>query len=309
MTTSSIAEHFIVYHPANPVIQRARDPSFTQYKDYATSPNGSFFAILAKNSVNKFTLSVFGSSTILRADSVIKVNDLYPDVTPRPLLFTDQADVKWSPDSKHVAIGFSKGQLIVVDWRNSQGICNVFEDIIPDCHLHGPSGFDFDPRSKHCVMTVAASDMALYRVNTEDKKILACCNDLGSFVDCFKYSYDSNYIVAALFSRKIKVLDTEDLSPLFEIDLTVLCPDFEDISQKLGSVAPNMTCLSLTSTGEQAAIACWDRKIRVVQLLKVLDLQCLCKFAILSVVTPSNVNKLPIPHLIKDYLYSFPYNP
>lgn len=298
-----------MYHPANPVIQRARDPSFTQYKDYATSPNGSFFAILAKNSVNTFTLSVFGSSTILRADSVIKVNDLYPDVTPRPLLFTDQADVKWSPDSKHVAIGFSKGQLIVVDWRNSQGICNVFEDIIPDCHLHGPSGFDFDPRSKHCVMTVAASDMALYRVNTEDKKILACCNDLGSFVDCFKYSYDSNYIVAALFSRKIKILDTEDLSALFEIDLTVLCPDFEDISQKLGSVAPNMTCLSLTSTGEQAAIACWDRKIRVVQLLKVLDLQCLCKFAILSVVTPSNVNKLPIPHLIKDYLYSFPYNP
>lgn len=129
------------------------------------------------------------------------------------------------------------------------------------------------------------------------------------WINCLKYSYDSNCIVSALFNLKIKVLDADDLNLLLEIDLTVVCPDFEDISLKLGSIAPNTTCLSLTSTGEQAAIACWDRKIRVLQLLNVLNLQSLCKFAIQHFVHPSNIEKLCLPHLLKDYLYSFPFNP
>lgn len=309
LDTSSIHEHLVVYNPGHPIIHRARDSHFTQYRDYATSANGRYHAVVAKATSNVYTLSVYGSETVLVPDAVMKIPDLYPDIKPPPLPFTDRADVKWSPDSRLVAVGFSKGELIVVDWKKGQGVCSVFEEILSDCDLQSPSTYDFDPRSQHCVMAVAANDTVLYIINTEKKKMLCSSSDLGSCVDCLKYSYDSNCIVSALFNLKIKVLDADDLNLQLEIDLTVVCPDFEDILLKLGSIAPNTTCLSLSSTGEQAAIACWDRKIRVMQLLNVLNLQSLCKFAIQRFVHPSDIEKLPLPHLLKDYLYSFPFNP
>lgn len=309
LDTSSIHEHLVVYNPGHPIIHRARDSHFTQYRDYATSANGRYHAVVAKASSNVYTLSVYGSETVLVPDAVMKIPDLYPDIKPPPLPFTDRADIKWSPDSRLVAVGFSKGELIVVDWKKGQGVCSVFEEILSDCDLQSPSTYDFDPRSQHCVMAVAANDTVVYIINTEKKKMLCSSSDLGSCVDCLKYSYDSNCIVSALFNLKIKVLDADDLNLQLEIDLTVVCPDFEDILLKLGSIAPNTTCLSLSSTGEQAAIACWDRKIRVMQLLNVLNLQSLCKFAIQRFVHPSDIEKLPLPHLLKDYLYSFPFNP
>ncbi|XP_061197916.1 uncharacterized protein LOC133206024 [Saccostrea echinata] len=309
LSTSSISEHFVLYKTMNPIIKRAHDPSLTQYKDYATSPNGSFYAILAKTSSSCYTFFVFGSCSLLHAEAVIKVDDLYPTIKPPPLSLTERTDIKWSPDSRQVAVGLSRGQLIVIDWRKLQGVCSVFEDVISDYELCGPSTFDFDPRSQHCVMAVAANDMILYRINTDEKKRLGSSDNLGSFVDCLKYSYDANCIVTSLFNLRIKVLDADELCVLFEINLTVSCPDFMDVSANLGSIVPNVTCLAITATGEQVAIACWDRKIRILQLPKVLNLQCMCKYTILSVVNPSNIMKLPLPHLLKDYLYSLPFNP
>ncbi|XP_062592275.1 uncharacterized protein LOC134253714, partial [Saccostrea cucullata] len=309
LSSSSISEHFVIYKTMNPIITRAHDPSLTQYKDYATSPNGSFHAILAKTSASCYTFFVFGSCSYLHTEAVIKIDDLYPTIKPPSLSVTERIDIKWSPDSRHVAVGFSRGQLTVIDWRKLQGVCSVFEDVISDLELCGPSTFDFDPRSQHCVMAVAANDMILYRINTHEKKKLGCSDDLGSFVDCLKYSYDANCIVTSLFNLRIKVLDADELCSLFEINLSVTCPDFMDVSANLGSIVPNVTCLSITATGEQVAIACWDRKIRILQLPKVLNLQCMCKYTILSVVDPSKIMKLPLPHLLKDYLFSLPFNP
>lgn len=292
-----------------PTVQRAHDPTFTHYRDYSTSSDGNYHAILAKTAASVYALYIFGSSSVLHADAVIKIRDLYPNISPLSAPHTEIENVKWSPDNRHIAVGFSKGHLIVIDWRRNQRVCDVFQDIILECELCGPGSFDFDARSQHCIMFVAANDMILYRINTDEKRMLCHSDDLGSFVDCLRYSYDSHCIVAALFNLKIKVLDADELCPLFEIDLTVTCSDFEDISVKLGSAAPNVTCLSLTTTGEQVAIACWDRKIRILQLPKVFNLQCLCKFVILSLVQPSKIGRLPLPHLLKDYLYSLPFNP
>jgi WD40 repeat protein len=309
LSTTSIVEQPVSYKPMNSSIQRSHDPSFVQYKDYATSSNGSYHAILARTAASDFALYVFGTANVLQADAVIKIKDLYPNISPLCNHLTEIENVKWSPDTKYVAVGFSRGDLIVIDWRKHQSVCDVFQDVVVDSKLSRPGAYDFDSRSQHCSMFVAANDMIVYRINADDKKILCCSDDLGSFVDCLTYSYDQHCVVVSLFNLKLKILDGDELCSLFEIDLAVTCPHFEDISVKLGSAAPNVTCLSLTATGEQVAIACWDKTIRILQLPKVFNLQYLCKVAILSTVQPSEMKKLPLPHLLKDYLYSLPYNP
>lgn len=112
-------------------------------------------------------------------------------------------------------------------------------------------------------MVVVVNDIVLYIINIEKKKMFCSLSDFGSCVDCFKYLYDFNCIVLVFFNLKIKVLDVDDLNFQFEIDLIVVCLDFEDILFKLGFIVFNIICFFLFFIGEQVVIVCWDRKIRV----------------------------------------------
>lgn len=60
---------------------------------------------------------MYGLETVLVFDVVMKIFDLYSDIKLLFLFFIDRVDVKWFSDSRFVVVGFSKGELIVVDWK------------------------------------------------------------------------------------------------------------------------------------------------------------------------------------------------
>lgn len=51
LDTSSIHEHLVVYNPGHPIIHRARDSHFTQYRDYATLQMADIMQSLLKPQV------------------------------------------------------------------------------------------------------------------------------------------------------------------------------------------------------------------------------------------------------------------
>lgn len=112
-----IYEYLVVYNLGYFIIYRVRDSYFIQYRDYVIFVNGRYYVVVVKVLSNVYTLFVYGLETVLVFDVVMKIFDLYFDIKLLFLFFIDRVDVKWFSDSRFVVVGFSKGELIVVDWK------------------------------------------------------------------------------------------------------------------------------------------------------------------------------------------------
>ncbi|KAK3094175.1 hypothetical protein FSP39_025028 [Pinctada imbricata] len=287
-------------------LQRAQSINFGRYRNFAVSYNGDFFAILGRSTNRQYILYIYSSSVFTRPLSTTNVTKLYKGCNVPNGHQHDFTCLRWSTDTAYVGVGFGCGHLVVFDWRRETGVCSVFEDILPDCALSSVKAYDFDRTSFKRVLSAGTSDGRIYKVDCEDYKVIGKI-ELGgeATVDILAYRYDDCRLIVALSNFVIQVYDGESLSLLCDIRMKESMDNLN--KPPLSPYCPSIVTMDVSMDGQVAVVGTWTGVMSVWQLPKILNLKYLCKYKILCETKQGDVQKLPLPNLMKDYLLSFPY--
>ncbi|XP_060085691.1 uncharacterized protein LOC132565100 [Ylistrum balloti] len=285
-------------------LSRAHDIYFRAYKYVAVSPNGRYFAIMARTSRQfQYDLLIYDSNLITRADSIINCYKINQDFQGSRLNL-EHTVCKWSPDSLYVAAGISHGQLIIVSRKSQNCVCDVFSDVIPSTELSREKTFDFNPMSNHRMVAIGTKNRLLYIIDVQEGIVLCRTEDVCGehSIDVVRFSCDGQFVGVALHNYMIQLFSPDTCCLLYRFSMKDSLPSLHT------SFGPHASILNITftSTGEQAVLSTADGYISFWQLPRKLNLQFICKSKILSNVSLDKVSRLTLPSRLKDYLLSLP---
>lgn len=280
---------------------KAYEAGFRRYRSFAISPDGKRSCILAREGRTVYELLIYGVNVNMYCDAKIPCTKLDKDFVGTG---QELVDCKWSPNSRYVAITMSTGCLLCVYVKGQNILCNVFEDILSESYLSHVLAYDFDPSSGYQIMAVGDSQGYLCIINVEDKKVIAKSEKFeNSQIDCLVYTAEADFVGIAMHDFKIHLCEPISCNIVMTIDMLEDCPYLHN---SLNLPYPMVTSMSFSRSGEQLAVCCYDQFIRVYQMPVNINLKMMCKFKVLSLVEQGNIQHLPLPSALKNFLLPLP---
>jgi WD40 repeat protein len=126
--------------------------------------------------------------------------------------------------------------------------------------------------------------------------------DTGETIDCVQYSQDGTLLAVSFRNFTVKIYNTDDLSPMRDFDLTLLCGSRVEQFQNVS--LPTLHRLSFSYDGRYLATSACDGYVRIWTVPKMLSLQEWCRKGILQYVPLSKVTSCNFPQKIKSFLLS-----
>lgn len=279
----------------------------SQFKHLAVSPNGMYFAAVAKCSIHVELSTYIRDGPFLVNYCKIQCQKICPSFMATRT-YTDFIECKFSPDSSLIAVGSSIGLLMVVRRADMGHFCNVIPDVYDssEIQLSNERCFDFDPRYRHKYLAFATAqrDLIICDLYTNTTALLVSIS-ASCEVDCLKYSSNGQVIAVSTSDARIRMFSPSDGSLCYVLDGTSIRP--EDSMQLLSNGRyPKVIHMSFSTVGEHVAVSSTDGCIRVWQLPPELGLQQMCRHAVLRYVRARDIPKLPLPRRLILFILSWP---
>lgn len=206
----------------------------------------------------------------------------------------------FSPDGSLLALSTSVGQLYVLQTQTME----LFAVIKTEIAIDNKCTCSFSPcyandKLAACLqdghfqvwkLTAGRATCVIESVITRDPVKLTT----------FSYSFDGCILAFGTSTGKVFVYESEFLQVLFELDPFQLpLTDSNIVSMSVHSVAFAKSC-------QELAVGYGDSCARIWQLPIKMDLQHMCRLAIIRIVPPCELHRLPLPKSVKAYLlYSY----
>ena len=286
-------------------IYKEKDIRNNNYRYCTVAPNGVFVATLARLG-STFELTVLKRDVALMKVDAAECHQICPGFKGTRQ-YTEQVECKFSPDSAYIAVSCSLGFLFVVKRKLLQEHCLVIPGIIDldESRLSNARCFDFDPRYFHKLLCFCTVDNFVYVCNIDTQEIFMTIGvETEGGIDCIGYNHYGTLLAVATSEAMINMYcpDTGDL--LYSLDGA---HQGDEVSMKLkNGVYPTVCRMSFSQSGQQLAVSATDGLIRVWQLRPQMDLQHMCRLAVLKVVPANRVEELPLPTKLIAYLLNWP---
>ncbi|KAL3869887.1 hypothetical protein ACJMK2_042514 [Sinanodonta woodiana] len=284
------------------VYKRAKDLNNANFRFCAFSPDGRYMAVVCRSSMS-FELHI--SNTQLGFNSlehVVSLRKMCKDFKGT-VAYNEMVECKWTTDSKYILVSSSMGHILVISCPELELVCSVFDDIIPGNALSQVGAFDCNPRSCHEVLAFGSDDYKVFLVNITSKKVLYESRSFGvDPIDCVQFTPLGHSVAIALRSYKILLFDAHEGNTLFQIEMKDICSSIKTPPPGY----PGVLRLSFSSTGQEMAVSTCDGVVRIWQLPMEINLQNLCKLALLSLVPAIKLQALPLPQRLISQLLSIP---
>ena len=210
-----------------------------------------------------------------------------------PQLTGSISSCRFSSDSEIIGLASNHGFCMFV-WANSG---EMFSLVSPtDNHAHSACDFDFDPTTPALVAIVwRYGPVKLLELQQNGAFLVHMYSgkDDQPFSNCIKYSLDGILIAVGTMTGQIHLINAK----------TGCCMEYLDIGCDIANPA-NLVVFSVSFARScQELIAAYsDGYIRIWQLPRILNLQHICRLAILNGTIMSKIGELPLPRHIKSYL-------
>lgn len=200
---------------------------------------------------------------------------------------------RFSSNSDIIGLASNHGFCIFV-WADSG---EMFSFVSPaENHVHSPCDFDFDPTAHGLVAVVWRYGIVkLLKLQQNGASLIHMYSgkDDEPFSNCVKYSLDGMLIAVGTITGQIHLISAK----------TGCCIQYLDIGCDIANPA-DLTVFSIcfARSCQELLAAYSDGYVRIWQLPRILNLQHICRLAILNGTIMNKIGELSLPRHIKSYL-------
>ncbi|XP_071496927.1 uncharacterized protein [Diadema setosum] len=224
----------------------------------------------------------------------------------------DSVECRFTPDGDFIAVSSSKGSLFLVRRQN----LSLFRGVFPrldsqgkSVALSGVGAYAFHPLFAHHLITCCTTQQRLttYNLNTNSCTLNEpLVEDIGT-PDRLSYNSEGTMIAVAGSKSRIAVFYSDTAQVLATLDTNIDCTHCAlQIRNPVPGYRPHITDLSFSHDTSHIAGSSDDGLVRVWELPPTMDLQRMCRLAILRQVPAHKVAMLPLPPLLKSYIIGNP---
>lgn len=202
---------------------------------------------------------------------------------------------KFSPDSKVIGVTSNHGDSLFVLVQSGE----LYAAIDHTKNLHAmmnPSDFDFDPTKNNTLAMVWRHDqlkiVKLYQ-NRFEEIFAYNPSDDHPFYNCVKYSIDGALLAIGTMTGCVMLFDPATGSCNVTLDITSEIIEIDD--RIVFDICFSRSC-------QEIAAAYNDGCVRVWQLPRKLNLQHICRLALMQTTPASRITSLPVPKHLQSYL-------
>ena len=162
--------------------------------------------------------------------------------------------------------------------------------------VHRPCDFDFDPTAQFFIALVwRDGPMKLFNLLRNDASLVHMYTGRHDepFSNCLKYSSDGQLIAIGTMTGQIHLVSSK----------TGCCIQYLNIAFDAGNhTNPTVFDVDFARSCQELIAAYSDGCVRIWQLPRIMNLQHICRLAILQGTKMNEINELPLPNHIKSYL-------
>eukprot|EP00112_Aurelia_sp_Birch-Aquarium-sp1_P013970 Seg2990.3 transcript_id=Seg2990.3/GoldUCD/mRNA.D3Y31 product="WD repeat and SOCS box-containing protein 1" protein_id=Seg2990.3/GoldUCD/D3Y31 len=202
---------------------------------------------------------------------------------------------KFSPDSKVIGVTSNHGDSLFVLVQSGE----LYAAIDHTNNLHArmsPSDFNFDPTKNNTLAMVWRHDqlkiVKLYQ-NRFEEIFAYNPSDDHPFYNCVKYSIDGALLAIGTMTGCVMLFDPATGSCNTTLDITSEIIEIDD--RIVFDICFSRSC-------QEIAAAYNDGCVRVWQLPRKLNLQHICRLALMQTTPASRITSLPVPKHLQSYL-------
>ena len=225
-------------------------------------------------------------------------------------LHRDRYNCRFSLDSNHVGVSSWNGHLLIFDVRLNLKcvVCPGLIDRLED-HMANERCFDFDYRFLNRRIAVGTANRCVYLCNIQSNSVVrkrrlgvsASCTHSTVGIQSVKYSRRGHVLAVAISDGTIHLLDPDSLQSNHVLDGVAL-----DNRVRLCNVngrTATAISMSFDTFEERLAVSYTDGFVRIWQLPVNIDLQHLCRKAILKATHLRDLKQLPLPKRLIEEIY------
>ena len=202
---------------------------------------------------------------------------------------------KFSPDSKTMGVTSTYGDSVFVLVQSGE----LYATVDHTKNFYGrmsPSDFDFDPTKLNTVAMVWRHDqlkiVKLYHNRFEEVFAYNPPDD-HPFSNCVKYSLDGTLLGIGTITGCVMLFDPATGSCNFTLDIA---SEITEINDRI------VFDISFSRSCQEIAAAYSDGHVRVWQLPRKLNLQHICRLALMQTTPANKIATLPVPKHLQSYL-------
>ena len=287
-------------------ISKDKDMSNFPFVHCAISPNGLFIAYV-KRKQQKYEMGILMKEQILINIHTIFCNEWCPEFKSNGSS-TDEVECCFSPDSLFLAVGISKGLLMVVKRFGLRLAVPIIPGMfsIEGMRLVNTRSFEFHPRYHNRYLTFGGDDNIVYFLDIELEEVVhkTELEESVGEIACIKYNESGDMLAVATTSAQIFILSSDDGSIMQRLDGSM--QDEMHAMVAIDNLYPTFISLSFNQAGTVLSSSSSDGFVRLWQIQPNINLQKLCRLAILRKVRVSNLKNLPLPPKIIHSLLQWP---
>ncbi|CAH1774318.1 unnamed protein product [Owenia fusiformis] len=307
-------------------LHRRMDIKHLNFRNMSISPNGFYIASIARSSYYfELVVSLVDPSSLVDRDPYSTMGYLgssMSDIASVNLhricpgfmgtrLYTEKAEVVWSPDSQYIAVTSSMGMLLIVKRSVNNDVTKIIPGILDyNCQkLANERTGDFDPRFGHQTFTFALRDdtICTYDLDTDDftEVLTVECIETLESVTNLKYNVAGTVLAIGTSEMLIHIHDSDTFQLLYSLD-----------GKSQGSMSvqrhpdnneyPSLLRMSFSHTGNQLCTSNTDGIVRIWQLKPYINLQHMCRTAIQKHVRADRLVQLPLPPKLIFFILQWP---
>ena len=288
------------------MLSKDKDVRNNNFRHTDCSPNGLYVAVVAKCSrIVELHVLIIETHMFLR-QGMVELQHVCPGFYATRA-HTDYFECKFSPDSRYIAVASSHGYLVVMSRSALKSYCNITPGVfdINDVKVANERSFDFDPRFFHRYLAFGSMNNEVFICDIEEERIFTQTKfeDLVGEIDTLKYGPKKQGLAVATSTSVIYICDPDSLDILYTLN------GAEQASASMTQINghyPSIIRLSFSTAGDNLAVTSTDGLCRIWQLQPVINLQDLCRLAIMQHCTMKNMEHLPIPPKLLFFLLNWP---
>ena len=202
---------------------------------------------------------------------------------------------KFSPDSKTMGVTSNHGDSVFVLVQSGELYATV--DHTKNLHARmSPSDFDFDPTKHNTLAMVWRHDqLKIVKLHQNSFEEVFAYNppDDHPFCNCVKYSLDGTLLAIGTITGCVMLFDPA----------TGSCNSTLDIASEITEINDMIVFdICFSRSCQEIAAAYNDGYVRVWQLPRKLNLQHICRLAVLQTTPANKIASLPVPKHLQSYL-------
>ena len=202
---------------------------------------------------------------------------------------------RFSLDSRIIAVSSNHGFCMLVNSRSGE-LYSLLSPIENHGSLHSPCDFDFDPSRLNLIALVWRYGLVkLFKLQKTSISSLHSYSgrEEQPFSNCIKYSLDGMMIAVGTMTGQVHLLDAK--TGIFMQCLDVGLDIVELVDRTVFGICFAKSCQELIAAYNDGIVRIW-------QLQRILNLQHICRLAILKSTVMNEIDKLPVPTHMKSYL-------